>query len=301
MLIRDDFMQTDPAYAQRLRTCGLDRVETVLARSDDRVAAWSRTTDTVYVADPAGGPGFYLKRYYYPTWRKRWRGALRGTFFGVNRAAAEAGALRSLAAAGVSTVRPVAVGGRRGLGLLRACFLITEEVPAAVNLTSFAQNLAEGGCSLPLKERRLFARQLAADVAAMHAEGRSHGQLFWRNTLVRRGVDGEPEFFFLDPQPIRRIERVGPGPAWWVRELAQLAVSAAPFVRRTDWCCFLRCYFNARKLTPEMKRHAHSIFQLSREHRRHERQRIKMNRLFKRWNEQLAQEQAERAQQGVRA
>lgn len=295
MLIYRDHIQIDPAYASRLRDSGLDRVDDVLERIGSWVAAWSRTTDTVYIPHPGGGPGFYLKRYYYPTWRKRWRGALRGTLLGINRAAAEAGALRTLAASGVPAVRPVAVGRRRGMALLRACFLITEEVPGAVNLTTFAQEMADSGRELPISQRRRFAENLAREVAAMHAEGRSHGQLFWRNTLVRRGVDSEPEFFFLDAQPIRRIERVGPGPAWWLRELSQIAISAAPFIRRSDWCRFLRRYFNTKRFTPAMKRQIQQLDELSRQHRRHETQRIKMNRLFYEWNQTLSREHEERA------
>ena len=53
-------MRTDPAYADRLRACGLDTVEKVLARVDGRIAAWSRTTDSLFVPGCDGAPGFYV-------------------------------------------------------------------------------------------------------------------------------------------------------------------------------------------------------------------------------------------------
>jgi hypothetical protein len=287
MLSCGDFIRIDPAYYERLRACGLERVESILSRVEGRVAAWSRTTDTVFVRDPLGGPGFYLKRYYYPTFRKRLRSALRGTLLGINRASAEARALKTLANSGVPTVRPVAVGGRRRLGLLTACFVITEEVPGSMNLTSFAQEVAAGRRRVTRPWRRACADVLGRQVAAMHAEGVSHGQLFWRNILIRSGITGHPEFFMLDTQPIARFERVGPGPAWWLRELAQLAVSAAPFTSRCEQIRFIRAYFSARRLDARLKQHVRTIAELQREHAAHERQRVKMNRLFEDWNRQL--------------
>ena len=68
-MLYTDHMRIDPAYREALRACELDRVESVLARIEGRVAAWSRTTDTLFVASPDGAPGFYLKRYYYANLR----------------------------------------------------------------------------------------------------------------------------------------------------------------------------------------------------------------------------------------
>ena len=84
-MIYTEHMRADPAYRERLRACGLDTVDKVLARVDGRVAAWSRTTDTLYVPGAGGTPGFYVKRHFFPNWIKRLRGTFRGTFFGMHR------------------------------------------------------------------------------------------------------------------------------------------------------------------------------------------------------------------------
>ena len=107
-MMHTDHIRIDPAYRETLRACGLDRVEAVLTRVAGRVAAWSRTTDTLYVAGPAGEPGFYLKRYYYPRWRNRVRGTFRGTFFGLHRGESEFRALCRMRGLGIPAVRPVA-------------------------------------------------------------------------------------------------------------------------------------------------------------------------------------------------
>ncbi len=289
----------DPAYRERLRACGLDSVARVLRLVDGRVAAWSRTTDTLYVPAPDGHPGFYVKRYFFPDWTKRLRGAFRGTFFGRHRGQVEWRALNALRAAGVPAARPVAWGGRRVLHFLSACFLITEEIPQAQNLTSFALDVHAGQRRLTYTERCLLVRVLAEQVAAMHAAGCSHGNLFWRNLLVRYGPDDRPEYFFLDAQPLRAWERLAPGGAWWLRELAQVCVSALPFTSRTERLRFVRHYLGVRRCTPAIKSQLRYISQLMEGWRRHEDRRIRMTRQFDEWNRQLVREQGSNVAAGA--
>ena len=105
-MLETDHVYIDPAYRDELRACALDRVDSILARTAGRVAAWSRTTDTLYVSTDTDSPGFYVKRYYYPSWRKRLRGVLRGTFFGMHRGQAEARLLNEMRSLGLPAVRP---------------------------------------------------------------------------------------------------------------------------------------------------------------------------------------------------
>lgn len=286
-----DFICVDPAYRDALHAVGLTSVASVLSRLDGDVAAWSRSTDTLHVPGPAGAPGFYLKRYYYATWRKRFRTMLRGTFLGVHRGQAEYAALQAMRNLGINAARPVAYGARRLCRFVTACFLITEEVPGSVNLTTFASDVQAGRRPLARAERLAMVTRLARQVAEMHAAGFSHGQLFWRNILVRRGLDDQPEFFFLDAQPPPSWRRLGPAAAWWHRELANLVVSALPFTTRTERLRFLRQYLGGR-LTPEVRAHIRAIEACSRRWERHEAQRIKMNDLFERWRHQLELEHA---------
>ena len=283
-------MRTDPAYSERLRACGLDTVDKVLARVEGCVAAWSRTTDTLYVPSADGTPGFYLKRYFFPNWTKRLRGTLRGTFFGMHRGQAEYRALNVMRALGIPAVRPVAYGDRRVGHFLAACFLITEEVPGARNLTAFALDVAAGRESLAPAPRRAFLAALAEQLSALHATGCSHGNLFWRNVLVRQGPDRRPEFFFLDAQPLRSWWRLGRNGHWWLRELAQVTVSAVPFTTRTERLRFVQHYLGGAPLTPELKDQLRQIERQAQTWRQHELRRIRMTRLFEEWNRQLQAE-----------
>lgn len=289
-MLYSDHIRIDPAYREGLRACALDRVGDVLTRTAGLVAAWSRSTDTVYVAGPDGDPGFYVKRYYYTTWRKRLRGAFRGTFLGAHRGQAEFHLLREMLALGLPAARPVAYGARRVGHFVTACFLITEEVPGARNLTTFARDVITGRASLDDEQRALLVRRLARQVAELHAAGFAHGQLFWRNVLVRIGPTGEPEFFFLDVRPRRGGRRLGRRGNWWLHELSHLAASAQPFTSRRERVRFLTEYYGARRLSPDVRQQIREIDRLARRWESHERQRIKMNDLFEQWNRQLAVE-----------
>jgi heptose I phosphotransferase len=294
-MFHTEHMRTDPAYRERLQTCGLDTVGRVLTRTDGRIVAWSRSTDTLFVPGAAETPGFYVKRYYFSRWNSRLRGTFRGTFFGMHRGQAEYAALNTMRELGIPAVRAVAYGERRAAHFLSACFLITEEVPGAQNLTAFALQTADGRLRLTPVQRHLLIRALATQLAALHAAGLSHGNLFWRNLLVRDGPDSRPEFFFVDAHPLHAWERLGAGVNWWWSELAQVAVSALPFTTRAERVRFVRHYCECARLSPALKTHMRQIEQLAQEWRRHEERRIRMTRLFAEWNWQLADEERRRS------
>lgn len=280
----------DAAYRAALRVAGLDRADRVLSYLGGRVVAWSRTTDTIHVPAASGGPGFFIKRYRYPRWKQRLRGALRGTFFGTHRAQAESTALTRLRSAGVSAVRPIAFGAIRTFHFVSACFLITEEVPGARNLTAYANDAAGRPESLTPAMRRAMIDQLAIDVAQLRTIGAEHGQLFWRNILFRIGAHQEPEYYFVDPdpQPLRRWLR---GAAWWRMELARLAASARPFTTRAERLRFLLSISPDDATNEEIRADAHEIERLAERWAAHEAQRIHRAGLFTAWNRKLSDEQ----------
>lgn len=285
-----DHIHIATPYREMLSACGLDRVETALNWIEGDVAAWSRTTDTLRIACPNGGPGFFLKRYYYPTWRHRLRGTFRGTFCNRHRAQAEYHLLDTMCQLGIPAVRPIAYGARRVGHFVAASFLITEEVPGAQNLTTFASDVRAGRQPLTPAQRRAIVVELAARIAQMHNVGFSHGQLYWRNILFRFGAAGAPEFFFLDARPRR-------GRRWFARrserylyELGHAAASAIPFVGMTDRLLFLKTYVRARRLETDLRPIVTLVDRLARRWERHERQRILMNERFEAWNRQLRRE-----------
>lgn len=291
MLPSTDALHIEPPYRQRLRALGLGRLGDILARVDDRVVAWSRTTETTFVPGEAGSPGFYVKRYYYPSFGRRLRAALRGTLIGKHRATAEALLLRQLRAAGVLAVRPIAWGARRRGQFVTASVLVTEEVPQSQNLTRFAQQLALGKLRVTRDFREQMITNLARQVADMHANGFWHGQLFWRNILLRVGLADEPEFYFLDVRPRRGKRRLGRSVSWWVQDLAQLTVSALPFTSRAQRLRFLQQYVGQREITAGMRAQIAPIIRLAERWRTHEQKRIRMADAFDRWRERLASEQ----------
>lgn len=292
MILKSEHIRIDPAYRDALTQCGLVTVDAILDRTGDRVVAWSRTTDTVYVASGEAQPGFYVKRYFYRSWRKRMRGMLRGTFFGLHRGQAEARALESMRRRGIPAVRPVAWGVRRIGHFVTASFLVTEEVPEARNLTSFACAVRNQLIELSPRQRLTLCHRLADQVAALHTAGFVHGQLFWRNILVRTGLSEEPEFFFLDARPLVRYSGMNLLTSWQRAELAQLAASARPFTSRADRLRFARRYFRTDHFGPQQQLELRETDNRARRYAKHELQRIKMNGRFDAWNHELEHEMA---------
>lgn len=280
-----------PAYENALARCGLTRVDDVLYRTDGQVVAWSRTTESVFIPCMGNDTGFFVKRYSYPTWKKRVRGTFRGTFFGIHRGEAEAHALNAMRGLGIAGVRPVAYGSQRIGRFLAACFLITEAVPHSENLTSYVQRVLRGEYELTLKQRRQHIRQLASQIAHMHEQGFAHGRLFWRNILIRRTPDGDADYFFLDSEPPKGLERIGRGGRWWLWEIAKLATSALPFTSLADRLYFLKCYLGKLPKHSELSVPMLEIDRMARQWIQHERQRIRMNERFDQWTSKLVEEQ----------
>ena len=295
-MLHTDYMTTAPAYREALRAAGLERVANVLNRVDGEIVAWSRTTDCMLVRPDPRSVGFYVKRYFYPTWRSRLRGFFRGTFLGVHRAKAEARTLNTMRNLGIPAVRPIAWGWRRIGHFIAACFIITEAVPDAPNLTTYAQSVAAGEITLTPARRRAMVGRLAQVIADMHTAGFAHGRLFWRNVLIDWSPTGEPEFTLLDAEPPKRIERLGLGGRWWLWELAKMAVSAMPFSTRTERLRFMQRYLAIIGLSGDAKAQIHEVSRLSQQWRQHELQRIRMNRRFINWGRQLDAERAAAAQ-----
>ncbi|RMF83233.1 MAG: hypothetical protein D6744_05040 [Planctomycetota bacterium] len=285
-------MTIDAPYRARLAACGLGTPGEALDRVDGRVVAWSRSTDVVFIECRDGGPGFYLKRYRYAQWDRRLRGMLRGTLLGRHRGEHEYRLLARMQRLGLPVVRPVAYGMRRRWGFIEASFLITEAAPDAENLTTVGTAVRDGAMRMGPAERMEVARQLAGVVARMHETGFSHGQLFWRNIVMRRDAHAGVEFFFLDARPRRGARRLSRRGVWWRDELAQLAASATPFVNRSDGLRFLQAYCRIRSPQLDPRELYRCCVRMAHRYAPHEERRIRMNTRFQLWNRQLSAQTA---------
>lgn len=253
MIVRD-FIHIDPPFQARLNRVALARVDEVLRCEGDRLAAWSRTGDTI-LRGLQGGGAVYIKRYHFPTWSRRFRGMFRGTFFKASRARSEYRALTAMRRLGIHAVRPIAFGERRVLHFVRSCFLITEAVPEAMSLVSFIRTFANHEDAARTRRARLeILTSLARQVRHMHEMGFVHRDLFWRNVLIRPLPDDRFEFYFLDATVGRRIRIPQRRQDSIVHDIAALGVLAPRFCSKSDQMRFLLEYLGADRLEPEDRR-----------------------------------------------
>lgn len=253
MLVSDS-ITIDRVYREHLRRANLETAEAVLSCHGDGLAAWSRTTDTIYVHLDDGRTTLYVKRYHYPRWRHRFRAMFRGTFFGSSRAASEFRTLSLMRQLGIQAVRPVAYGERRIGHFVRSCFLITEGVPDAMPLSAFIKQFADHrSTARAVRLRREILSALARQIRHMHEAGFVHFDLFWRNVLIRALPDDRFEFYFIDASvgrrirlPQRRLESI-------VGDLAALGAAAPHFCSKADQLRFLLEYFDADALSPDKR------------------------------------------------
>ncbi len=280
MLTRDCF-HVDPPFRELLAQARLDSVARVLAAPGDRLAAWSRTSDTVFARLPGSMCSIFIKRYHYPRWPQRLRGMLRGTFFCSSRARNEFRALSLMRTLGIQGVRPIAFGERRVAHFVQSCFLITEAVPNAIPLSTFIKTYSHrrGGWRL-IKARRDILTSLARQVRHMHDAGFVHRDLFWRNVLIRLLPDAQFEFYFLDASVGRRIRLPQRRQDSIVRDIAAMGALSPDFCSRADQMRFLLEYLQTDRLTPEDRRWLREVQNHSARLRDGERQRLDRASVF---------------------
>jgi len=278
--IYQDMIHTDSAYADSLSRAGLDTVQGVLDCVGDRLTAWSRTTDTVQVY-LEGDASVFVKRYHYPRWKSRLKGMFRGTFFGLSRVRAEFRALQSMRRLGIQAVRPVAYGERRSLHFLHSCFLITEAVPGSASLATYAQqHSGENHSPASFRLRRNIVTELARQVRHMHEQRFVHGDLFWRNVLIRVLGAESCEFYFLDASLGRRVWRKGRERGPVVNDVAELTAIAPVFCSRTDMARFVKTYLDQGRLDADAEAWMARVAERSMAYRKHEAQRLRYNEVF---------------------
>jgi tRNA A-37 threonylcarbamoyl transferase component Bud32 len=246
----------------------------------DRLAAWSRTTDTIQVF-LHGGASVFIKRYHYPRWKNRLKGTFRGTFFGYSRVRAEFRALQTMRQLGIQGVRPVAYGERRSLHYVHNCFLISEAVPGATSLANYAmQHASDNHSPRSFRRHRKVLTVLAHQVRHMHERRFVHGDLFWRNVLIRALGEEGCEFYFLDAGLGRRIWRKNRSCRSIVDDLAELMAIAPLFCSRTDLARFAKTYLNQERLNPTSAAWMARVADRSMAYRKHEAMRLRLAEVF---------------------
>jgi hypothetical protein len=248
-MISTDYMVIDPPFRDPLARATLDSVGAVLRCVGDRLAAWSRTTDTIFYRLPGSETGVFIKRYHYPRWKQRIEGMMRGTFFKNTRARNEYRVLSLMRRLGIQAVRPIAFGEQRVLHFCRSCFLITEAVPGAMSLVSFIRTFSRHPSSTRARRVKLeILTSLAQQVR--HEAGFVHRDLFWRTCSFAR-CRRTFEFYFLDASVGRRIRIPQRRQDSIVHDIAAMGVLGPEFCSKADQLRFLLVYLDTPRLSPE--------------------------------------------------
>jgi tRNA A-37 threonylcarbamoyl transferase component Bud32 len=158
-----------------------------------------------------------------------------------SRARAEWNTMRRLIERKIPTVRPLAVGERRRLGVPVTSYLVTEGLKGAEPLDRLLRTdrtpppgRARG------RWRRQVASALAEIVASFHREGFWHRDLHLGNFLAQPlGKEGL-SLRLIDLSKARTPRHVGP--RQWIADLAWLDYGARPWATRTDRLRFLCAY-----------------------------------------------------------
>lgn len=143
----------------------------------------------------AGGLNYFCKRYNCPGFSYQLKNIFR-----------QSRAMKSWVAgwkwleAGLPTPRPVACMEERHLRLLGRSYLLLESIEKA-------RSLLDGWAGLDKEMQRQVLVLLGTEIGRMHRQGLLHGDLNWRNILVRE-ISGKLEVYFVDLDGCRFLHKV---------------------------------------------------------------------------------------------
>jgi tRNA A-37 threonylcarbamoyl transferase component Bud32 len=190
------------------------------------------------VALPEGA--IYIKHFLVPDLRSVFR-----QWFRRGKGRNEAKRAARLAAFGVTTIAPVALGERRKRGFLFDNYLISPEIPGAVPLDQFvARQLAAMPPERRKQTRRELARALGELTARLHEGGFLHNDFHPGNVLVRLDERGHPHLAMIDLDALRSPRVLGRREA--MNNLALLNHYFWTRSSRVDRVRFLRAYLASR-------------------------------------------------------
>jgi hypothetical protein len=150
---------------------------------------------------------------------------------------------------------------RDRLGRLRAAFILTVAIPAAITLEAHMRQLRRSPPDMSRGERDALRRQLAAMTRRIHDAGFFHNDLYWRNVLVTRAPDGSPVLWWIDCPRGRRPGWLAGRRRRQIKDLAALDLSAAELCARTERLRFLEDYLSLDKLDARVRHLAREILE----------------------------------------
>lgn len=165
-------------------------------------------------------------------------------WFRRGKARNEAKRAEHLAALGIPTILPLALGERRHRRLLLDNYLVTREVPSSITLQDLVER--ETGPATRPSFRRQLSAALARLTARLHDSGYLHTDFHPGNILVSVDDQGSPHLAMIDLDALRQIRRVDDRAA-----RANLALLNNYFWTRSsraDRHRFLTAYLAARRV-----------------------------------------------------
>ena len=174
----------------------------------------------------------YFKRYVYKKshWLEFWMRA--------GKAGVEVFAYQHLAKLGIPTLEPVAYGEYRRFGMLLGTFIVTVELPNAVELRKFA---VETWYLMPEPQRsevyREIAQKLVEQLRRAHAAGFFHHDLKWRNILIQEDESGYTPVWIDAPRADVKHLRRKRGVMVDLSGLARMGMSVLSVYARMRFIC----------------------------------------------------------------
>jgi serine/threonine protein kinase len=235
--------QIRPGMEHLFGPAGL-RLDEWLAAGQARIVKHGPHRTVYHVVLP--GLDFYLKHNRLADYRARLRELVRPS-----KARGEHENARAVAARGVPTFEPLALG-EPGRGTASwESFLITRALPETRPLHSFLETtLPQWPAPRQTRLRQRLAVALAKLLAHMHEAGIAHHDLHPGNLLLRLDADDRIELFLIDLHAVR----VGSPLSWRARRANLILLNRWFSLRseRTDRLRFWRAYSGARSQMPRV-------------------------------------------------
>ena len=196
----------------------------------------------------------YIKHFLVPSFREKWRQWVRR-----GKSRNEAKRAFALAAQGVLTIEPIALGEVRRRKLLYDNYLVSPEISGAVPLDEFLSIAFPSESSVQnCKIRQSLIRELAKLTARLHNAGAVHQDFHAGNVLVKKLPFGWLELAIIDLDALRFRQTLSWNEA--CKSLAQLNHGFTWRSSRSERLRFLSVYLNERSIPgPDLHSFAQSI------------------------------------------